>query len=223
MFPLKDDVQSSIAPLLSWLIIAANTFAFIIELGQGPELNLFITEHGLIPAHFLHTFSAGQVVNIFSSMFLHSGIAHIFGNMWFLFIFGDNVEDRMGHIGFIIFYLLTGVCAAMAQVFLNADSNIPMIGASGAISGVLGAYFIYYPRATVLAYVPIRGMALVRVPAWVFLGLWFVLQFFSQVQSSLGVSDGESGGVAFLAHLGGFVSGMILAKVFDRGHEISQA
>ncbi len=221
MFPLRDDVQSSIAPLISWFIIAANVFAFLIELSQGPELNSFITAHGLTPVLFLHHFSAGQIVNIFSSMFLHSGFAHIFGNMWFLFIFGDNVEDRMGHIGFILFYLLTGIAAAMSQVFLNAGSDLPMIGASGAISGVLGAYFIFYPKATILAYVPIRGASLMHVPAWVFLGVWFIFQFFSQVQSSLGVSEGESGGVAFLAHLGGFVAGMILAKVFDRGQAAS--
>lgn len=217
MIPLRDDVQSSIAPAISWLIIVLNAFAFMIELSQGSALNSFISEHGLIPADFLGHFGAGQIVNVFTSMFLHGGFAHIIGNMWFLFIFGDNVEDRMGHIGFLLFYLITGICAAMAQVFLSGSSNVPMIGASGAISGVLGAYFIFYPHATVQALMPMGSFSrIVHVPAGVFLGLWFVMQLVSQFSSALGVEDSETGGVAFLAHLGGFVAGMVLAKVFDK-------
>ncbi|QQR59560.1 MAG: rhomboid family intramembrane serine protease [Candidatus Melainabacteria bacterium] len=218
MIPLRDDVQSSIAPVVSWLVIALNAFGFMLEMGQGSAINQFIEQHGLIPADFLGHFGVGQIVNVFTSMFMHGGFAHIIGNMWFLFIFGDNVEDRMGHVGFLFFYLLTGICAAMAQVFLSGASNVPMIGASGAISGVLGAYFIFYPKATVLALVPLGGYSrMMHVPAGVFLGLWFVMQLVSQFSSALGVEDSETGGVAFLAHLGGFAAGMILAKIFDRG------
>jgi membrane associated rhomboid family serine protease len=147
-------------------------------------------------------------------MFLHGGWAHLLGNMWFLFIFGDNVEDCFGHIGYLFFYIFAGTVAALAQIFAGPSSHIAMIGASGAISGVLGAYFAFYPQARVVTLIPMGMVSrVVELPAIYFLGFWFALQFFSGV-SSLAATAEEAGGVAFWAHVGGFVAGLLIAKIF---------
>lgn len=220
MFPLRDNVESSILAIVTWLIIALNVFVFLIELsvGQG-GIEGFLQTYGLVPADFVAHPGIGEGSHILSSMFLHAGWAHLLGNMWFLYIFGDNVEDRMGHFRYLIFYILTGCCAAMAQTFISPGSHIAMVGASGAISGVLGAYFVFYPQARVLSLVPMGSYSrMMEVPAVFFLGIWFVMQLFTGiVPIAAGVSQDAGGGVAFWAHVGGFISGAVLAKLFDRG------
>ncbi|PWT91234.1 MAG: rhomboid family intramembrane serine protease, partial [Acidobacteria bacterium] len=149
---------------------------------------------------------------IFSSMFLHGGWLHVLGNMWFLYIFGDNVEDRVGHVGYIFFYLLCGICAALTQTLLSPHSAVPMVGASGAIAGILGAYFLLFPSARILTLVPIFiFIQLIEIPAFVFLIIWFLLQFLMMTPAQAG-----EGGVAFLAHIGGFIAGMVLIFFFKK-------
>jgi membrane associated rhomboid family serine protease len=214
VFPLKDTIPCSIFPIFNYLLIITCTLAFFGELSVGDQgLNPFIDTWGLVPAHLIAHPDVGEIETIFTSMFLHGGWGHLLGNMWFLYIFGDNVEERFGHFFYPIFYLFCGCCAALAQVFINPDSNVAMIGASGAISGVLGAYFIFYPQARVLTLIPLGVFTrIMEVPAILFLGLWFLMQFFTGV-SALAISSAgeETGGVAFWAHVGGFVAGVVIA------------
>jgi membrane associated rhomboid family serine protease len=159
-----------------------------------------------------------QAAHVVTSMFLHGSWMHLLGNMWFLWIFGNNVEDSMGRIRFVLFYFLTGLAAAMGQVLTDPDSLIPMVGASGAISGVMGGYLLLYPRVRVFAFVPIGFIfTSVALPAWVMLGYWFLIQFVS----GLGTFGGEGGGVAFWAHIGGFVAGVVLVKLFARSEYVA--
>lgn len=222
MFPLKDNIPSETFPIVNYLLIAICTLVFLSEISQGSAgLEQFIDTYGLIPSNILHSMSVPEVTTVFSSMFLHAGWDHLLGNMWFLFIFGDNVEDRFGHIGYLFFYLFCGICAAATQVMINADSTIAMIGASGAISGVLGYYFVTYPQAQVLTLVPLGGFSRVtEVPAIIFLGIWFALQFFTGVSSLAVASPHEAGGVAFWAHVGGFVAGVVLAFILPKQKQI---
>ena len=160
---------------------------------------------------------------MFTSMFLHAGWGHLFGNMWFLYIFGDNVEDRFGPFGYLFFYLFCGVCAAATQVLVNPNSTVAMIGASGAISGVLGYYFITYPQARVLTLVPLGAFSRVmEIPAIVFLGIWFAMQFFTGLSSLAVAPAQEAGGVAFWAHVGGFVAGIVLALIMPKPRPYSE-
>ena len=216
MFPLKDTIQSSTFPFINWLLIAINVLVFLGEASMPTEtLEAFLGLYGVVPARLVGEFNLGQGATIFSSMFLHSGWAHLLGNMWLLYIFGDNVEDRMGHLKYLCFYLLVGVVAAVVQMETNLHSLVPMVGASGAISGVLGAYLAYFPKATVISLVPLGFYArLIEVPAVVFLGLWFVMEFFSGFASLVGARADDIGGVAFWAHVGGFGSGLVAAKLF---------
>ena len=219
MFPLKDNIESQSLPIVTWLIIALNVFVFLIELSVGSNhIEPFLQIYGLIPANFFANIGPSECMNILSSMFLHAGWGHLVGNMWFLFIFGDNVEDRMGHIRYFFFYLLAGFCAAFTQMFITPDSHIAMIGASGAISGVLGAYLIFYPSAKVLSLVPMGyASRTIEIPALFFLGLWFVMQLFTGIVPLAAGMSQDTGGVAFWAHVGGFVFGIITCKIFDRG------
>ena len=214
MIPLRDTIRSRRFPLVNWLIILANAAAFYYELRIGPAvLNGFINNWGLVPVRF---WAEPQVawVTIFSAMFLHGGWFHILSNMWVLFIFGDNVEDRMGSGRYLIFYLLSGVAAALLQAFLLPGSSAPMVGASGAIAGVLGAYLVLFPRARILSLVPILFIfTLIEVPAVVFLLFWFASQLFSGFLS-LGGASGS--GVAWWAHIGGFVFGLLGAFIFAK-------
>lgn len=217
MFPLRDTIPSSKLPIVNWLIIVICILVFLFESSlPSSDLEAFISEFGLIPAAFLAQPDLPHIESVFSSMFLHGGWAHVLGNMWFLYIFGDNVEDRLGHIGYILFYLFTGICAAATQVFIESHSHVAMVGASGAISGVLGAYFVLFPQGRVLALIPAGYFSRTyEVPAIVFLGLWFVMQLLPGV-SSLGAASEEVGGVAFWAHVGGFVAGWLLAQFLPK-------
>lgn len=212
MFPLYDTARSGKFPLVNWSLIGLNILVFLYELSLGPSaLDRFTRVWGLVPAQLMaHPYTAWPT--IFTAMFLHGGWFHILSNMWVLFIFGDNVEDRMGGSRYLIFYLLSGVAAALLQSYVLQGSSLPMIGASGAIAGVLGAYLILFPRARVASIVPIIFIfTIVEVPAVVFLLFWFVSQLFS----GLFVLQGAAGsGVAWWAHVGGFVFGMLTVQLF---------
>jgi len=197
------------------ILIAANVFVFFWELSLGPRLEPALFDVAFIPARFwispLHPLN---VIGIFVSMFLHGGWLHLGGNMLYLWIFGDNIEDRLGHFRYLIFYLLCGIVATLAHAFFNPASRMPSIGASGAIAGVLGAYLLLFPRAQVTTLIPIFFFITIReIPAFIILGLWFVLQLFVGV-ASLGVAEGNAGGVAYFAHIGGFVFGLLAIKAF---------
>lgn len=212
MFPIGDENAGTIIkPYVNWTLIGICILVFLYELTLSPNVqNAFFFQYGAIPVDISHF---KNLYTIFTSMFLHGGWAHIFGNMLFLYIFGDNIEDAMGHIPYLLFYLLTGVAAALTQVALDPSSAIPLIGASGAISGVMGAYLVLFPQGKVRAIVFLGYFGqVVLVPAWTMIGLWFILQLVSGV-TSLG-AGGDSGGVAFWAHVGGFVAGAILVFLF---------
>ncbi len=209
MIPLKDDNPRTAFPLVNTLLIIANVLVFIHQVSlPTPAGQAFIDTYGAIPQIIMQ---GEKMEALLSSMFLHGGFFHLFGNMLYLFIFGDNVENLLGSLRYLFFYLLCGVGAALAHILTQPDSLIPMVGASGAISGVLGAYAVSFPRARVLVLLPIIFIATFRVPAFLVLGQWFVLQLFAGV-STIGVAEG--GGVAWFAHVGGFVIGIILLRFF---------
>jgi rhomboid family protein len=219
MLPLRDDQARYSTPWVNNFLIGLNLLIFLFEAALDRQsLNTLIHQFGVVPYH-LAAFLAGStryplpaiVVPFFTSMFLHGSWMHVIGNMWFLFIFGDNVEDYLGHFKYLVFYILTGLIAMSTQVAINLHSTVPTLGASGAIAGVLGAYFILYPRARVLTWF---FVFVVWVPAWIILGYWFVLNFLSGTATALAVQGQNVGGVAFWAHVGGFVSGALLVKVF---------
>ncbi len=214
MFPLYDTVRSRRFPFINWMLILLNGLIFYYEITLGEDrLNRFILNWGLIPAQLTSNY-AESWLTVFTSMFLHGGWLHILGNMWTLFIFGDNIEDRMGHGNYLVFYLLSGAAAAILQSVLMPASQVPMIGASGAIAGVLGAYLILYPRARIASLVPILFIfTLVEIPAVIYLGIWFVLQLFSGWSALQGAA---SGGIAWWAHIGGFVFGVITVHLFAK-------
>ena len=221
MFPLKDDIPAQVFPVVNVGLIVANVLCFAYALAQGPAAEQFLYHYGFVPARFAGHAAAGVIgagfVPVFSSMFLHGGLLHLVGNMWMLWIFGDNVEDVMGHGRYLLFYLLCGVASVLAQAWAAPASTVPMVGASGAISGVLGAYFLTYPRARVLTLVPIFiFFYLVELPAFIFLGLWFLLQFLQGWSHLLAVGSVAEGGVAWWAHVGGFVTGVGLLRFFKR-------
>ena len=207
MFPIGDENAGTILkPIVNWTLIAICVAVFVYEFTLPPRaLEAFFFQYGVIPAELVQF---QNVSSLLTSMFLHGGIGHLLGNMVFLFVFGDNIEDAMGHVSYLLFYLLTGIAAALTQVLLNPDSTIPMIGASGAISGVMGAYIVLFPHGKVRAVVFFTVML---VPAWIMIGVWFALQLFSGF-STLGGPD--VGGTAFWAHVGGFVAGAILVWIF---------
>jgi membrane associated rhomboid family serine protease len=212
MFPLYDTVRSHKFPLVNLLLVALNAAAFYWELQMGSaELQDFIFANGLIPAQFLADPSQ-EWVSIFSSMFLHGSWFHIISNMWVLLIFGDNVEARMGGFRYLIFYLLSGIAAGLLQSYVLPSSAVPMIGASGAVAGVLGAYLILFPSSRVASLVPILFIfTLVEIPAFVFLLFWF----FSQLYSGLfPVEGGGASGIAWWAHIGGFLFGVVMVSFF---------
>ena len=200
MIPLRDIIPSRTTPIVTISLIVANVLVFLYELTLGGAVNDFTLYFGLVPAAF-------SWVAVLTSMFLHGGLFHVAGNMLYLWIFGDNVEDRMGHGRFLVFYLLCGTAAALAQTITAPDSVVPMIGASGAIAGVMGAYFVLYPKSRIVTLVPLFFFfQIIEVPAIFFLGIWFVMQLLNGV-GSIGVSMG--GGTAFWAHVGGFVVGVL--------------
>jgi len=219
MIPLRDANPSHHTPLVTILLIAANLGAFLYELSLPPQgLEQFVFQFGVIPSRmtaFVRHPDIGfgdAYVPLFTSMFLHGGWLHLIGNMWFLWIFGDNIEDRLGKLRYLLFYLVCGLGAGLAHALFNLGSNIPTIGASGAVAGVLGGYFVLFPTARVLTLVPFFFLILAQLPAWLILLYWFVIQFFSGAMT-LAAGRGELGGVAWWAHVGGFVLGALLVRV----------
>jgi membrane associated rhomboid family serine protease len=219
MIPIRDLNTSRTTPWVTWTIILVCTTVFVFQAVQPAAVQRDIMfEFALIPRRLTQAVGGasdpGAVLSVFASMFMHGGLLHVIGNLWFLRIFGDNVEDNFGHGRYVLFYLLCGAFAAATQWAIDPASTVPMVGASGAIAGVLGAYAVLYPRARVVTLVPIViFFSLVELPAIVVIAVWFVLQFFSGVVS-LGVDSG--GGVAYWAHIGGFVAGLLLTLVMRR-------
>jgi membrane associated rhomboid family serine protease len=209
MFPLRDTQRSSTAPIVTGFLIAVNVLVFLYEISLDQySLNHLIQLYGVVPERF----PAG-LSTLFTSMFLHGGWFHLIGNMWFLWIYGDNVEDVMGHGKYLVFYLLCGLAAALTHVLFNADSRVPTVGASGAIAGVMGAYMIKFPHSRILTLVPIFFFfTTFEIPAVVILGYWLLLQAVSGL-GSVAYSQVSQGGVAWFAHIGGFAAGMILIFV----------
>lgn len=219
MIPLKDNIATRHAPVISLVIIGLNAYMYLREFRLGPlDSRRFIFHYGLIPCGLTgacevvgRAFSAE--VTLFTSMFVHAGFFHFAGNMLYLWIFGNNVEDSMGKVRFLIFYLLSGLGAAFAQILVNPASRIPMVGASGAVSGVLGAYLLLFPHARVLTLIPLGFFTqLTEIPALIVLGFWIVIQVFN----GLLTSNFQGGGVAWFAHIGGFAVGMLLIGFFKR-------
>jgi membrane associated rhomboid family serine protease len=210
MIPLRDVIPSRTTPGVTVTLIAANVLVFLWMASLGSHAaELFVFTFGLVPASF-------SPVNVLTSMFVHGGLAHLAGNMWFLWIFGDNVEDRLGHGRFVVFYVACGAIAAIAQAGLEPSSEVPMVGASGAIAGVMGAYLVLYPHSRVLMLFPFPVM-LFELPAMFFLVLWFVMQFVSGLGSLAAMRPGDlTGGVAFWAHVMGFLAGVVLVRVMRR-------
>lgn len=235
MFPLHDDNPTRRFPLVTYLLVATNIVAYLAQLWTQYHVgeDILVVRYGLIPAELVHDadriyrlgprFDPIFVINeepawvtVLTSMFLHGSLLHILGNMWFLAIFGNNIEDRLCHLRFLLFYLAGGVAAAATHVFLYPDSPIPTIGASGAIAGVLGGYFVLFPGARVTTLVFLGFFVTVAVmPAAVVLGFWFVMQVFSELVG-WGASQGEGGGVAYAAHIGGFVFGWLAIRFMAR-------
>ena len=219
MFPIKDDQPRYSTPYVNTFLIVLNIVIFFFQWTLGPRAgDAFVRIYGEVPAH-LAAFLSGShrytlpdvVVPFFTSMFLHGSWMHVLGNMWFLYIFGDNIEDYLGHFKYLIFYLLSGLLAMGTQVAIYPQSNVPTVGASGAIAGVLGAYFLLYPRARVLTWF---FVFVIYLPAWVVLGEWIVIQFLNGTATLSMTGGRDVGGVAFWAHVGGFVAGMVMIKIF---------
>lgn len=218
MFPIRDTTPAKTVPIVNYTLIGANVLAFLIQLLQGGGIHRFVFYYGLVPARYTvpefgHYFSAGdQLLSFFSYMFLHGGFWHLLGNMWFLHIFGDNVEDHLGPFRYLAFYLACGVVSGLCHLLIHSHSNVPVIGASGAVAGVMGAYFLLHPGSRILTMVPIFIFPLFfELPAFVFLGVWFLMQFFNATLGYAGAS-----GVAWWAHVGGFVAGMGFIRLFSR-------
>ncbi len=216
MLPLKDTVHARSFPVVNWLIIAANVLVFIFETSlTARQLDRLTLAYGVVPVQ-LWGGGPGEWLTVFTSLFLHGGWLHVISNLWALYIFGDNVEDRMGSGRYLAFYLLSGVAAALTQAWVDPASPIPIIGASGAIAGVLGAYLVLFPGARVITLVPVFVLPwFVEIPAILYLGFWFASQFFSGVLG-LSAATAAAGGVAYWAHIGGFVCGLLLVGAFAR-------
>jgi membrane associated rhomboid family serine protease len=231
MIPIRDDAPRFSTPYVNYFIMAANVIVFLFEvLLPPPQRDVLMFQFGFLPAKVtallsgVHQISTHGVVlpvtsdtafvPVFTSMFLHASWLHLIFNMWALWIFGDNIEDYLGHFRYLIFYFLSGTGAAALHYVLNAGSGIPSVGASGAIAGVMGAYLVLYPSARVLTLVPIGFIFFIHLPAWLVLGYWFVAQFLSGAATAIAYSNQTSGGVAFWAHVGGFLSGIGLIKLF---------
>ena len=235
MFPYHDENETQRTPYVTMALIAANVAAWLVVQGAGSEMLLAqsVCNLGLIPGELTQSLPPGsgfpmgdeiacltdpgpQYLHLLTSMFLHGGWMHLLGNMWFLWLFGNNIEDSTTRPRFLAFYLLSGLAAAMAQIMANPMSEVPMVGASGAISGVMGAYLVLFPRVRVFTMVPLGFFFYqMALPAWVMLIYWMALQFFGGITSIVS-EDGGGGGVAFWAHVGGFVAGVVLIKVFER-------
>lgn len=219
MIPIRDQISSKSFPVVTHGIIGLNVLVFLFQMTQGENIERFIYTYGLVPVRYsvpeiaAHFTFGEQAFALLSFMFLHGGFFHLLGNMWSLYIFGDNVEDRMGSTRYFLFYLLCGWASGFAHLWSNWGSAVPTIGASGAIAGVMGAYFILFPGARIITLIPIFFIPyFIEIPAIIFLGIWFLFQFF---YASLPGTEG-GGGIAWWAHIGGFIFGMITVKLFSR-------
>ena len=217
MIPLRDTLPTKSYPVVNNTIIGINIVIFLYQYTQTIGLDKFIYIYGLVPARYTvpqigaYFTTWQQIFSFLSFMFLHGGFWHLLGNMWSLYIFGDNVEDRLGHLRYLVFYIICGFGSGLSHLLLNLNSNVPTIGASGAIAGVMGAYFILHPRAKILTLIPIIFIPyFLEIPAAFFLGIWFILQFINAAGS-----HGQASGVAWWAHIGGFVLGIIFLKLFS--------
>ncbi len=217
MIPIRDTTPSKNFPIVNVALIVINGLVFLYQLSLGPQMDQLFFEYGLVPVRYTGSdvipvsSPAFYPLTLVSFMFLHGGALHLLGNMWSLWIFGDNVEDHMGSLRYLVFYIACGILSGITHLLFNMDSNIPTIGASGAIAGVMGAYFLLFPRAKVLTLVPVVIIPLFfEIPAFIFLGLWLLIQIVSATGSG-----GIAGGVAWWAHIGGFVVGMIGVKLLD--------
>ena len=211
MIPIRDSIPTRRVPIVNYALIGANLLVFLLMWLAGPEQERLVYQFALIPASFSNGIDLGDITDIFTSMFMHAGLAHIAGNMLYLWIFGDNVEDRLGSFKYLLFYLAGGLAASLTHLLFNPSSQIPTVGASGAIAAVLGAYLVMYPRSRIATFIPLGFfMRLAMVPASVVLGFWFILQLFN---GFLSIGAADVGGVAFWAHIGGFVAGVVLAKL----------
>lgn len=217
MIPINDENPTELTPWMTVVLILANLFTWFYVQGMGsPEvLEQSVVVFGTRPCEVTGACSVDGLAGstLLTSMFMHGGWGHLLGNLLFLWVFGNNIEDSMGHLRFLLFYVLTGVAAGLAHVWFSPLSGMPAVGASGAISGIMGAYILLYPRARVRTWLP--PFFIFHLSAWFFLGVWFVMQLFGGL-STLGVPESEAGGVAVWAHVGGFVAGMLLVKVFER-------
>ncbi len=220
MFPIKDTIPTKTFPIATWTIIALCGIVFYFETTLPDKLLLhLIKTFGIVPSEFTRPFYRTHhrpfvdYVAFITTMFLHGGWLHILGNMWFLHIFGSKIEETVGHLRFLIFYLICGIFASMAYTYISPKSHVPVIGASGAIAGVMGAYYVMFPRARILTFIPIIIIPwFAELPAFIFLGWWFILQVFSGTAAM--VLPGDGGGVAWWGHIGGFVAGIILVFFF---------
>lgn len=219
MIPLRDEIRARRRPFATYFLLGLNIAVFLYELSLGGNLNQLFSVFGAVPYKLFHPTSPVVYLTLISSMFLHGGIAHILGNMLFLWVFADNIEDRIGHVKFIFFYLICGIAGALLHAVTAVSSRVPMVGASGAISGVLGAYILFFPRARILALVPMGFfMRTAYLPAFFFLGFWILYQVL------LGLfSLGAGTGVAYFAHIGGFAAGLLLVLPFKFGRRSDPA
>lgn len=210
MIPIRDSQKAKNRPIVNHVLIVVNVLVFLLEISRGSGMDAFILEWGLVPARYTTDMQASflqLLLTPISCMFLHGGWMHIIGNMWVLWIFGDNIEDAMGSKPYLIFYLVCGLIAAFSHFIVEPSSTIPVVGASGAIAGVMGAYFALYPGSRILAFFP--PMFIFEVPAWLFLGFWLLIQLFSAF-------GGSNAGIAWWAHIGGFAAGFVLIRLWVR-------
>ncbi len=221
MFPIRDTIPSRTFPYVTIALIFINSLIFLYEVSLGPYLDTFIRTYGLIPQQFYASAQQGaggvlgRYLPLFTSMFLHGGWFHIIGNMWYLWIFGDNVEDRLGHGRFFLFYILCGLAAGFTHLWFNPSSTVPTVGASGAIAGVMGAYFLLFPTSRIITLVfIIFFIEIIEIPAFFYLGIWFLMQFINGA-ATLSLTH-QGGGVAWWAHFGGFVAGAILVPFLKK-------
>jgi membrane associated rhomboid family serine protease len=216
MIPLRDENPTYITPYVNYSLIVINILVYIYQVFLTPDPEAFVWQYGLVPAELLRDINLGTLSTLFTSMFMHGGLLHLGGNMLYLWIFGDNVEDAMGHGRYLFFYLFGGLFASAIHIFTSPGSQIPTVGASGAIAASLGAYLVLFPRSRVVSILPLGLFwRVTTVPAIIVLGLWFILQLF---QGLVSLGGPDVGGVAFWAHIGGFVAGFVLAKLLSRGN-----
>jgi membrane associated rhomboid family serine protease len=222
MIPIRDDAPRYGTPYVNYFLLALNTAIFLYELMlPSRALPVLIFQFGLVPSKITgllqgvgHVTPESALVPVLTSMFLHAGFLHLLGNMWVLYIFGDNIESHLGHFRYLLFYLISGIGATVVHVLFNFHSSVPSVGASGAIAGVMGAYFVLFPSARVLTIFPFFFLFFLWLPAWIVLGYWFVIQFMTGAATAIATSAETTGGIAVWAHVGGFAAGILLIHLF---------